>query len=161
MDHFLQSSSNLLQNCFCFRVFDHEACGASAPHPGIEPTPPVLKAQVSTTRQPGGLQTCLKRLSACWPQTSSYSLSRELGGGPAPACTSSDHAPHRTSIRAAGPGTSIRAGSLGSALDAGRFKTRLSRHRFPSARFVFPTDALCEDSSHSPSSCCAEHLVAV
>ena len=48
---------NLLQYCFCFIFcflffFDHKACGILAPQPGIEPTLPALKDEVSTTGLP-------------------------------------------------------------------------------------------------------------
>ena len=45
---FLKSLLNLLQYCFCFtfHFFGHEACGISAPRPGIEPTPPELEGEV-------------------------------------------------------------------------------------------------------------------
>ena len=51
----LKSLLNLLQYCFCFMFwfFGHEACGISAPQPGIEPTPPTLQGKVFTTGPPG------------------------------------------------------------------------------------------------------------
>ena len=36
-----------------FWFFGREACGVSAPRPGIEPTPPVLEGEVLTTGPPG------------------------------------------------------------------------------------------------------------
>ena len=44
--------------CICYSVasvlfFGQEACGISAPQPGIEPTPRTLKGEVLSTRQPG------------------------------------------------------------------------------------------------------------
>ena len=46
VDHFLKSSLNLLQHCFCFMLwfFDCEACGILAPSTGIEPTPSALES---------------------------------------------------------------------------------------------------------------------
>ena len=52
---FLKPWLNLLQHCFCFtfRFFGCEACGISAPQPGIEPSPPALEGGVVTTGPPG------------------------------------------------------------------------------------------------------------
>ena len=36
-----------------FRFFGHEACGVSAPWPGIEPVPPESQGKVLTTELPG------------------------------------------------------------------------------------------------------------
>ena len=36
-----------------FWFFDHEACGISAPPPGVEPAPPALEGEVLTTGLPG------------------------------------------------------------------------------------------------------------
>ena len=40
---------SLLFFMFCFGLFDHKACGISAPGLGIEPTPPTLEGKVLTT----------------------------------------------------------------------------------------------------------------
>ena len=42
VDHFLKSSLNLLQYCFCFMFcfFGHKTRGIFAPRSGIEPVPP-------------------------------------------------------------------------------------------------------------------------
>ena len=52
---------NLLQYCFCFMFwfFDHEACRALAPWPGIEPMLHVLEGEVQTTRPLGKPQEIL------------------------------------------------------------------------------------------------------
>ena len=42
-----------IASVFCFRFFDREACGILAPQPGIEPAPPALEGEVSTTGPPG------------------------------------------------------------------------------------------------------------
>ena len=78
--------------------------GSQCPTGGLNPHSLHWKPKSQPLDSQGSLQTCLKRLSACWPQASSYSLSQ----------TSSDLTPHRTSVRAVGPGASFRTGSLGS-----------------------------------------------
>ena len=58
MDHFLKSSVNLLQFCFCCMFFGfsgHRACGIFAPWPAIKSTSPA-----SDTREVPGLQLILK-----------------------------------------------------------------------------------------------------
>ena len=54
---FFKSLLNVLQYCFCFMFwfFGCEACGISAPQPGMEPTPPALEVKVLTTGPPGSL----------------------------------------------------------------------------------------------------------
>ena len=42
-----------IASALCFGLFGCESCGIWAPWPGIEPTSPVLKAEVLTTRLPG------------------------------------------------------------------------------------------------------------
>ena len=51
-------SKVFIEYCFCFMfwVFGHEACGISAPRPGIEPIPPALEGEVLTTGPPGKSQ---------------------------------------------------------------------------------------------------------
>ena len=38
---------------FMLWLFGHEACGISAPQEGIEPSPPALEGEISTTGPPG------------------------------------------------------------------------------------------------------------
>ena len=46
---------SLLQYCSCFMFwfFGRQACGISAPRPGMEPAPPALEGEVLTTGPPG------------------------------------------------------------------------------------------------------------
>ena len=57
MDHLKSLLLNLLQCCFyilCFVFFfGLQACGISAPGPGIKPTCPALEGEVLTTGPPG------------------------------------------------------------------------------------------------------------
>ena len=57
VDHFffLRSLLNLLQYCFHFMFwfFSSEACGISAPQPGIELIPSAPEGDVPTTGPPG------------------------------------------------------------------------------------------------------------
>ena len=48
---FIEVVTVLLQ-FYVFWCFVHEACGILAPRPGIEPAPPVLEGEVSTTGPP-------------------------------------------------------------------------------------------------------------
>lgn len=49
MDHFLTSLFITILLLFLFGFFGHEACGISAPWPGIEPVPSTLEDKVSAT----------------------------------------------------------------------------------------------------------------
>ena len=60
-EHFLKSSLNLLQYCFCFMFwgFGPKAYRILAPvGPGIEPTPLALEAKLLITGPPGKSQEC-------------------------------------------------------------------------------------------------------
>ena len=51
--HFFKKSLlNLLQYCFCFLFFDHQAGGILAPQPGIKPAPPALEGKFLTIGPP-------------------------------------------------------------------------------------------------------------
>ena len=49
---FLKSLLNLVQYCFCFMFFEHEACGILASQPETEPAPPTLEGKVLTAGPP-------------------------------------------------------------------------------------------------------------
>ena len=56
VDHYLKSSLNLLQYCFCYTLsfLGHKVWGILIPWPGIEPAhPPSLEGEVLTTGPPG------------------------------------------------------------------------------------------------------------
>ena len=49
-----------------FWFFGPEACGILAPRPGIEPAPPALEGEVSTTGLPGKSHKCLFEGTEFW-----------------------------------------------------------------------------------------------
>ena len=62
VDPLLISLSNLLQYCFCLRLwfFGYKACGILVHWPGIEPTVPSLEGKILTTKSPASWNFNLK-----------------------------------------------------------------------------------------------------